>query len=69
MKKYQKSSEGGPTMSYDQYKNKALTTFYKTFPESGCNRNCLKAQLDDHYKCSKDLNAVSRKGGGYGGDS
>jgi hypothetical protein len=62
MDKYRKHRNGGPTMSYSQYQQKALTSFYKAFPESGCNRNCLKAQLDDHYQCSKDLKAESGKG-------
>lgn len=59
----------GNTMSYGEYRNHAIMTFYQTFPESGCDRRCLKAQLDAHYKCEgKSLKAVSGKGGDYGGE-
>ncbi|WP_042589118.1 HNH/endonuclease VII fold toxin-2 domain-containing protein [Ralstonia solanacearum] len=51
-------------ISYEKYRNHAIMTFYQTFPESKCNKDCLKAQLDAHYKCSNDLSAASGKGGG-----
>ncbi|MDC6258437.1 HNH/endonuclease VII fold toxin-2 domain-containing protein [Ralstonia solanacearum] len=63
MRHYQKETRRD-SMSYEDYRNHAITTFYETFPESRCDRKCLKAQLDAHYKCSKDLKAVSGKGGG-----
>jgi len=60
---------GGNSMPYEKYRDYAITTFYETFPESGCDRKCLKAQLDQHYKCDgKKLKAVSGKGGAQGED-
>jgi hypothetical protein len=56
------------TMSYDDYRNHAIKTFQETFPESKCDRKCLQAQLDAYYKCSKNLKAVSGKGGGNSKD-
>ncbi len=50
-------------ISYTQYRDHAIMTFYGTFPESNCSKDCLKAQLDAHYKCPNDLDAASGKGG------
>ncbi len=56
------------SMSYESYRNHAIMIFYETFPESRCDRKCLRAQFDAHYKCPKDLKAVSGKGGGDSGN-
>jgi hypothetical protein len=37
-------------MSYTDAKNAALDAFRATFPDSGCSRECLEAQLDAYYK-------------------
>ena len=59
-----KRGSGRDSMPYEKYRDRAVSSFYETFPESRCDRKCLIAQLDDHYKCSgKDLKAVSGKGG------
>ena len=55
---------GRDSRHYEKNRDRAVSSFYETFPESRCDRKCLIAQLDDHYKCSgKDLKAVSGKGG------
>ncbi|WP_354684936.1 HNH/endonuclease VII fold toxin-2 domain-containing protein [Cupriavidus necator] len=51
-------------ITYEDYREHAIKTFQETFPESGCDKKCLRAQLDAHYKCPNDLKAVSGKGGG-----
>lgn len=59
-----KQAKRQASMPYEDYRRHAIMTFYETFPESGCDRKCLKAQLDAHYKCAgKQLKAVSGKGG------
>lgn len=50
-------------ISYPDYRRHAMMAFYETFPESGCDRQCLQAQLDAHYQCNgKTLTASSGKG-------
>lgn len=68
MKDFQRISKKS-TMSYAQYRNEAIGSFYETFPESKCDRKRLKAQLDSYYKCNdKSLKAVSGKGRSDSGD-
>ncbi|MBB3281120.1 hypothetical protein FUT87_13730 [Mitsuaria sp. TWR114] len=63
-----KERRGTNQISYADYRTQAMMAFYETFPESGCSRKCLQAQLDAHYKCSgKSLSAASGKGGGATG--
>lgn len=65
-----KRSTSKSTMSYDEYRKEAIKSVSETFPESGCDKKCLQAQLDAHYKCGgKSLKAVSGKGGDSGGKS
>lgn len=54
---------GSSNISYKQFRDYAIETFYETFPESGCTKNCLKAQLDAHYNCgSRPLTLASGVG-------
>lgn len=47
----------GKTISYDKARDIAVESVQATFPESGCDTKCLKAQLDAYYKnkCTKPL--------------
>ena len=38
------------TISYEKAREMAIATVMSTFPESGCNPKCLRAQLDMFYK-------------------
>jgi hypothetical protein len=68
MKKHSETTGKG-TMSYDEYRKQAIKTFSESFPESGCDKKCLQAQLDAHYDCGgKTLKAVSGKGGNQAGN-
>ena len=63
MNQYKGSIFGGPTMSYETARNKGVASVMTTFPESNCDRKCLKAQLDAYYKakCTKQLPATAGK--------
>lgn len=57
---------GNSGINYPTAKKMAMGSFYKTFPESGCSRKCLEAQLDGYYKnkCTKTMTAASGSAGG-----
>jgi hypothetical protein len=57
------------SQAFDEYRKQAIKTFSESFPESGCDKKCLQAQLDAHYDCGgKTLKAVSGKGGNQAGN-
>ena len=51
------------TISYEQAREMAISTVMTTFPESGCNPKCLRAQLDEFYKNMCKPNQLKAKSG------
>ena len=50
-------------ISYEDARDKAIDTVREVFPESGCDRKCLKAQLDKYYESLCSPNTLSAKAG------
>lgn len=58
-----KADTGSETISYKDAKKQALDAAEKAGAKR-CDRKCLEAQLDEHYKCDgKDLKATAGTGG------
>ncbi len=57
---------GRDTVTYPEARNMGVKSIQETFPESQCDSDCLKAQLDEYYKnkCTKDMPAVAGVPGG-----
>ncbi|MFK7767239.1 MAG: PAAR-like domain-containing protein [Mariniblastus sp.] len=51
------------TISYEKAREMAIQTVMTTFPESGCNPKCLRAQLDAFYKKMCKKNELKAKSG------
>ncbi|MEH6461971.1 HNH/endonuclease VII fold toxin-2 domain-containing protein [Chitinimonas sp. JJ19] len=59
-----KGKKGTNAISYTSAREMAISSVQTTFPESGCDRKCLRAQLDDFYKNICKGNVLAESGGG-----
>jgi hypothetical protein len=69
VKKYKEGSWFGgtrDTISYEDMRDLGIDSVKDTFPESSCDKKCLKAQLDAYYndKCKNDMPAAAGVSGG-----
>jgi len=66
-------SNGGtitaPKTTYKTAKGKAVDAMQKTFPESGCDKKCIEAQLDSYHKQCGIKNSTTIKAVQTGGIS
>ncbi len=65
MKEYRKNNSNTDTISYDKAKDQGIAAVQKA-GAAHCDKKCLEAQLDAHYKgcAGKNLKAVAGTGGG-----
>lgn len=49
------SAPATPTRSYAEARDNGTKAMKKTFPESGCNEECIKAQIDAYHKKHKEI--------------